>query len=155
MPSENEIVYVIGAPHAGTVKIGRTTNIRSRLASIQTGCPTKVDVLWQTDGGSTLERSLHFEFRHFRTHGEWFDFGDADPVALVSAAASRATEQTRRSGPAGNTPLRNVRVADALWNAAMAKARDEGTTLTRVIVSFLEQYNEMTPTERREAAGLE
>jgi predicted HicB family RNase H-like nuclease len=40
----------------------------------------------------------------------------------------------------GKTPLRNVRVPDELWNAAMAEAREEGRSLTDVIVNDLHRY---------------
>jgi predicted HicB family RNase H-like nuclease len=40
----------------------------------------------------------------------------------------------------GKTPLRNVRVPDELWSAAMAEAQKEGRSLTDVIVSDLHRY---------------
>lgn len=40
----------------------------------------------------------------------------------------------------GKTPVRNVRVPDGLWNAAKAKAAEEGRTITDVIVSALHRY---------------
>ena len=40
----------------------------------------------------------------------------------------------------GKTPLRNVRVPDELWSAAMAEAKEEGRSLTDVIVSDLHRY---------------
>lgn len=40
----------------------------------------------------------------------------------------------------GKTPVRNVRVPDGLWNAAKAKAEQEGRTITDVIVSALHRY---------------
>lgn len=38
------------------------------------------------------------------------------------------------------TPLRNVRVADDLWQAAMSKALDRGESLSEVIRRALEKY---------------
>lgn len=38
------------------------------------------------------------------------------------------------------TPLRNVRVADDLWQAAMTKAAERGETLSDVIRGALERY---------------
>lgn len=38
------------------------------------------------------------------------------------------------------TPGRNLRVADPLWAAALAKAKLEGTSVTAVVVSFLEAW---------------
>ena len=40
----------------------------------------------------------------------------------------------------GKTPLRNIRVPDALWKAAKAKAAAEGRTLTDVLVAYLHRY---------------
>ncbi len=40
----------------------------------------------------------------------------------------------------GKTPLRNLRVPDDLWQAALAKARAEGRTLTDVLVAYLRRY---------------
>lgn len=38
------------------------------------------------------------------------------------------------------TPLRNVRVADDLWQAAMAKAAEQSETLSDVLRRALEKY---------------
>jgi hypothetical protein len=38
------------------------------------------------------------------------------------------------------TPLRNVRVPDDLWAAALARASSEGRTLSDVVRRLLEQY---------------
>lgn len=38
------------------------------------------------------------------------------------------------------TPLRAVRVPNDLWNAAVTKARDEGTTVTAVVLAALRRY---------------
>lgn len=38
------------------------------------------------------------------------------------------------------TPLRNVRVADDLWNAVREKAEAEGTTVTAVVIAALQRY---------------
>lgn len=52
----------------------------------------------------------------------------------------------------GKTPLRNVRVPDELWNAAMAEAKQEGRSLTDVIVSDLHRY---VNRRRRERGAIE
>lgn len=38
------------------------------------------------------------------------------------------------------TPNRTVRVPDELWEPALAKAHDEGKTLTEVIIKALEAF---------------
>lgn len=40
----------------------------------------------------------------------------------------------------GQTPHHNVRVDLELWNAAVAKARREGRSLTAVLVAYLKRY---------------
>ena len=41
---------------------------------------------------------------------------------------------------APKTPLRNIRVSDDLWQAAMSKAEERGETLSDVIRRALERY---------------
>ena len=41
---------------------------------------------------------------------------------------------------APKTPLRNVRVSDDLWEAAMSKALERGESLSAVIRRALEKY---------------
>lgn len=52
----------------------------------------------------------------------------------------------------GKTKLRNVRVPDELWSAAMTEAQAEGRTLTDVIVSDLHRY---VNRRRRERGALD
>ncbi|MFJ3713799.1 hypothetical protein OG204_00885 [Streptomyces sp. NBC_01387] len=40
----------------------------------------------------------------------------------------------------GKTPLRNIRVPDQLWDDAKAEAKEEGRSLTDVIVGDLHRY---------------
>jgi antitoxin component of RelBE/YafQ-DinJ toxin-antitoxin module len=44
------------------------------------------------------------------------------------------------------TPIRTVRIDDELWNAALAKAAGEGTTLSSVIRELLANW---TTTDKR------
>lgn len=79
-------VYVIGPARSSVVKIGTGKDVKKRLASIQTGHPEVLVARWYTPGDRTLEDALHAKFRHLRKAGEWFDFGDLDPVVEVRAA---------------------------------------------------------------------
>jgi hypothetical protein len=87
-----EIVYVIGSPNARPVKIGRSTDLLHRLGEIQNHCPIDLRVRWFEPGGASLETALHRTFKMQRMHGEWFDFGQADPVAMVISASAQYTE---------------------------------------------------------------
>jgi hypothetical protein len=66
-----ERVYVIGSPGSSTVKIGRTVDLKKRLAEIQRMSPVPLEVLWSTPGGHELETHLHRHLRPSRSHGEW------------------------------------------------------------------------------------
>ena len=48
----------------------------------------------------------------------------------------------------GQTPSRNVRVADKLWQDAQDKAKQEGRTMTDVIVAYLRRYVSTSPRKR-------
>jgi hypothetical protein len=84
-----EMIYVIGSAGGGIVKIGRSLDVARRLRDIQRMSPVQLRVLWHKPGGQALESALHQEFADRRSHGEWFDFGDLDAVALISEAAAR------------------------------------------------------------------
>lgn len=99
-----ERVYAIGSPGSRLVKIGRAVNVGRRLASIQRMSPAPLEVLWTTAGGADLEGAFHAYFSGRRTHGEWFDFGDQDPVAVITAnlatvEADAARRTARRESP--------------------------------------------------------
>lgn len=82
-------VYVIAAPEvsSGRVKIGWTSRPPAeRLATLQTGSPTPLRLVFWTEGNESTERVLHALFAARRVHGEWFDFAEEDPVALVTEA---------------------------------------------------------------------
>ncbi|MEU8688806.1 GIY-YIG nuclease family protein [Streptomyces sp. NPDC048665] len=83
------VVYAIGSSEHGFVKIGTTSDLRARLPALQTPSPFPLRVLWQHEGGYALERFLHSHLREYRATGEWFDFGDADPVTKISEAMER------------------------------------------------------------------
>ncbi len=46
------------------------------------------------------------------------------------------------------TPGRNIRVPDALWTAALAKAERDGSTVTAVLLDALRRYV-MPPAPKR------
>lgn len=80
-----DLVYVLGSTETRRVKIGHSTDVPKRAADIQRMSPVPLTVLGQFEGGLELEGALHKRFRPFRTHGEWFDFGDLDPLVEVTA----------------------------------------------------------------------
>jgi len=69
-------IYVIGAGR-GPVKIGWTTNLKSRLVKLQTGSPVKLRLLALAPGNRVDEARLHQLFAADRLTGEWFNRSSA------------------------------------------------------------------------------
>lgn len=107
MPVEGT-VYVIGSANSTVVKIGTTGNVETRLRGMQTSNPLLLLAHWSCRGNVELESYLHRRFDEIRMKGEWFNFGTADPVADVRAAAEEfyqlpagALSETADAGVAG------------------------------------------------------
>jgi hypothetical protein len=72
------------------VKIGKADAVENRRAALQTGSPHKLEVWLAVQAPATLERELQDQFKEYRIRGEWFDFGDRNPVAAVCSALASA-----------------------------------------------------------------
>ncbi|MFC8408612.1 GIY-YIG nuclease family protein [Streptomyces griseoincarnatus] len=81
-------LYLVGSDEVRPVKIGISLRPESRVADMQTGSPVVLRLLWKTPGSYDMEQDLHRAFDAYRLHGEWFDFGDEDPVPLVAGTAA-------------------------------------------------------------------
>ncbi len=66
------VVYFIGTPTGRHIKIGFTKDIRGRLAGLQTGNPSPLDLWAYECAGLDREKELHHRFRRSRGNGEWF-----------------------------------------------------------------------------------
>ena len=92
-------VYLVGCKRSRRVKIGCTSgDPAARLADLQIGSPYPLRLLWVSspEHGIATELKLHRLFTGYRTHGEWFDFGRANPVNLISAAVDLPTMRSNR-----------------------------------------------------------
>lgn len=86
-PSSTPHTYLIKAEGSPLVKIGFASNPKKRLASLQTGQPMTLSLLWSTPGN--YEDALHEAFADRRVRGEWFDLeAIGDPVAVVQAVVA-------------------------------------------------------------------
>lgn len=70
-------VYFVLAPDAGMVKIGKTSDLKKRLASLRTMSPVSLDLICVIRYDEYLERRIHDHFKPQRDHGEWFKYDDA------------------------------------------------------------------------------
>lgn len=78
------MVYVLATDRFEFVKIGKSSNFKSRLSNIQSGCPHDLQ-LWQcirTPKPSEIESHLHVMFEAKRARGEWFCLNDEELDAL-------------------------------------------------------------------------
>lgn len=66
----NPVVYFLIAETV--VKIGTTTKLPSRVATIRTACPELIENVFVVPGGPLEERILHAMFQPHRRRGEWF-----------------------------------------------------------------------------------
>jgi hypothetical protein len=65
-------VYFIQVIKTGDIKIGFSTNIKSRIHTLQTSIPESIKLLGFISGDLKLEKELHKKFKHLKKRGEWF-----------------------------------------------------------------------------------
>lgn len=75
--AERTFVYAIGSED-GPVKVGITSNLLSRLRSLQNGSASKLDLIWvftahRRQEALDLERWFHENHVGCRLEGEWFN----------------------------------------------------------------------------------
>ena len=66
-------LYVLSAHRH--IKIGFSKDVKSRITSIQTGCPHRVRLIksWRSPYARFIEKLAHTIFAKWRVAGEWFD----------------------------------------------------------------------------------
>lgn len=129
-------VYLVGSTLTKPVKIGVAKNAEARLDELRVGSPVPLHLIWKARGGRALESSLHEYFAPYRIHGEWFDFGDESPAALVATAAvlmgnpshpQRVTAEARLRVVHSTLTIETPNVVGHLINAASATGRSSVT----------------------------
>lgn len=81
-------------------KIGRAKNLKSRLVSLQTGCPFDLVLVksWQLNNKATASRAeeyLHDKFAAKHERGEWFRLDEEDVNYLVGLDSDSFAEDTK------------------------------------------------------------
>lgn len=54
------------------IKVGTSKDVEARLASLRTGSPLPLELVYVMRGSRDLEQCLHGRFESLRSHGEWF-----------------------------------------------------------------------------------
>ncbi|MFF4900496.1 GIY-YIG nuclease family protein [Streptomyces sp. NPDC001068] len=133
-------VYVI--EHGHRVKIGYTTNLRERLASLSL---RPGNVVLTLQGGRDLERALHVYFAPYRLDDtEWFRY--AAPVRTW------VEERTRARGPELVLPARSELLAAVVAAVGGDRGVHLGTLLPKV--AHLDIADRETLRERLGAEGI-
>lgn len=69
-------VYFIAAPESRLIKIGKTTDMQRRFASLKTSSPVELRLLDSIEYDYWLEDRIHRHLAEDRKHGEWFAASD-------------------------------------------------------------------------------
>jgi hypothetical protein len=67
-------VYFLHSPELQRVKIGYSSNPRSRISNLMTASPASLDVLAVINGSHDDEKFLHHVFADDRANREWFEY---------------------------------------------------------------------------------
>lgn len=137
-PAPTSHVYVIGRPASNVVKLGTTTQLAKRLRALQLSSPVPLEILWATAGDRAVEAALHLRFAALRQHGEWFDFGDEDPVRAVRAAfeAGLPVLPTPRTGNRPNQPATESVPEESLCTCGHALSFHHGRPRACVVAGW-------------------
>jgi hypothetical protein len=91
------MIYFAQTNDNAYIKIGYASNVKSRMAGLQTGAPVGVKLLASMPGDHKVERALHQRFAELRGHGEWF--------RTIPALADFALRGSLLAGMADNDPF--------------------------------------------------
>lgn len=85
--SERTFVYLVGREE-GPIKCGITSNLFSRLRSLQTGCPFRIQVIYVhtalvREMAAQIEGHFHRSHDTDRTEGEWFNITSEDALESI------------------------------------------------------------------------
>jgi hypothetical protein len=76
------------------LKIGRTTNLESRMRMIRCHASTPPELVGTIRGGGWQERDWHRQFRHLQSNREWFRITPELKAAVNAALASTPKDST-------------------------------------------------------------
>ena len=133
-------VYLIGSVADRRVKIGTSRDPRGRLKELQSGNPNPLRILATFQGGRLMEQHLHRVLGRFRVAGEWFDFGEANPIHFVEDAVKHLHDN-------GDVPTPDELVA--------LRMRAPEPTIKQKVISLLAASDDpMTLAEMSVAIGI-
>src|SRR5262245_17115194 len=97
----NKYIYFVLCQTTKRVKIGTAFDVQARLASLQTGSPTRLILIGSIEGGRDVELLLHRTCSQWRAHGEWFEYNAPVRDCIENLLV---TEHGASIGAAGTPP---------------------------------------------------
>jgi hypothetical protein len=86
------MIYFIQQEQTNMVKIGFTSNVKKRLATLQTASAYPLRLLGYCVGGRELEARIHEELALSRVAGEWFNYTEQVYHAIKKYCHSHTAE---------------------------------------------------------------
>lgn len=94
----SKYIYIVGTPD-GPVKIGHAANLKSRLTSLQIGCPDKlvIHATVKVPGhlAQSIETAVHRRLEAKHRRGEWFDVHKDEAEAIAREIAKAYCEDNQ------------------------------------------------------------
>jgi hypothetical protein len=97
-------VYFIQPTGGGLIKVGYSTNPKSRFRGVQAECPVPLELLGFVPGDRLLEAALHARFSEHRSHNEWFRPAESVRDLLERLRATRMASRATIRGPRSFSP---------------------------------------------------
>lgn len=86
--------YIIGNKATGLFKIGRTSDVKTRISALECGAGAKLELLLVIE--EDVENKLHKHFKSLRVQGEWF--ADDGRIAKFIGEYAQAQQEGRDMG---------------------------------------------------------
>lgn len=128
-------VYFIQA-ETGPIKIGHSSNVRSRLSYLQCGTAERLSVIGIIDGAKNEEVAIHLLFSEDKIRGEWYA-----PTARLLAYIKQYAQPVGLSGdnPAENQ-IGTIVDPNEVLSVLRSAIQDEGSQL-----NFARKHNISPP----------
>lgn len=83
---QSQVYFIIECPFTDKVAIGKSTNVKETLSSLQAGNPAPLAVLFTINYMDNLERVIHTDLTACGKHifGEWFQLNLTDIAAIYA-----------------------------------------------------------------------
>lgn len=133
-------VYFILCQATGRVKCGIATDTRARLAGLQVGSPTPLELIAEINGDGSKERLIHRRLAQWHIHGEWFQYVPEVCDIIVDEIASH---------------LKDLYVGNCLVLAISPKpVLDQTRPVNQRLQRFLSDYTVSSPGDRVQSSKL-